>query len=99
MRKLSWEVEEPSYACLKPEERELLTRLDAELEHAFVQRLIFGSSFGWLLVLASFFLRAKRRPADASIATPQHLAREYSAVSERVPIKGKKLVTLADMRG
>ena len=98
MHELNWRPEVPSQDCLKPEERELLGPLNAELEHAFVQRLIFGSSFGWLLWLVSLALRAlrpKRRSDVAPVATPQHLAREYSAASLTVPIKGQKLVSLS----
>jgi hypothetical protein len=57
--------------------------------------LIFGSSFGWLLFLGSLLMRWKWRSDSVSMATPQNLAREYSAVSERVPIKGKRLVSLS----
>jgi hypothetical protein len=98
IKDLNWEPKEPSYDSLKPEERELLGRLDAELMTAFVRRLILGSSFGWLFWLASVLLppllRLKRPSKAVTMATPQHLAREYSAVSETVPIKGQKLVSL-----
>jgi hypothetical protein len=98
MRKLNWKPEPSKQICdfpLKPEEQELLDRLNRELERAFVHRLVFGSSFGWLFWLASVLLppvlSLKRSSKAQSMATPKHLAREYSAVSETAPIKSELL--------
>jgi hypothetical protein len=100
MKRLNWKVQPPSHDSLKPEERELLDRLDEQLEKAFVQRLVLGSSFGWLFWLASVavphVLRLKGRSEPVNVvATPQHLARDYSAASETVPIKRQELVGLS----
>ncbi len=92
-------VEAPTDASLKPEERQLLRRLEDKLLQAFVERLVRGSSFGWLWWLTSTLFRlvprSKQRSTAVSEASPKHLAEEYSAMSERVPIKGHRLVSLS----
>jgi len=91
--------ERPSHASLKPEESELLDRLDHQLDRALVQRLVLGSSFGWLFWLTSklrsLVPRANRDPGTVSVPPPQHLAREDFGVSEKVPIRGRKLISLS----
>jgi hypothetical protein len=91
-------VEQPSYASLRPEERKLLHRLDEELYRALGQRLVRGSSFGWLLwgglKVGSLMLPSKRHSKVVSATSPQNLARQYTAISEKVPIKGRRLVSL-----
>ena len=100
MAELGCEKEKPpSYASLRPEERKLLHRLDEELYRALGQRLVRGSSFGWLLWggvrLLSPLLRSKRHPEAVSATSPQNLAREYTALSEKVPIKWRRLASLS----
>jgi hypothetical protein len=87
----------PTYASLRPEERRLLHELDSELHRALGDRLIRGSSFGWILWLGVLVLRrfrSMRNQGAAAQAAPsaEDLAREYSEVSDRVHAKGHKLV-------
>jgi hypothetical protein len=93
------EVERPTYASLAPDERKLLHRLDDELYQALGQRLIRGSSFGLLvwsgLNLLSRIHRVKGRSASVSRTSPQNLAREYTAISEKMPIKGHNSASLS----
>jgi hypothetical protein len=81
----------PSHASLTPEEHNLLQRLEDELDRALAQRLVRGSSFGWLLWLASRLLpqlpSPRRHSSTVSVPPPQHLAREDFGISEKVPIK------------
>ena len=91
MKDLGCQVPEPpSYGSLKPEERRLLHKLDSQLFEAFSDRLIRGSSFGWLIWLALGLRNLLAR--SASTASPQSLAREFGAVSDRIPLKGRKLI-------
>jgi hypothetical protein len=80
-----------SYSELTPEQRKTLHRLHDELNRAFSRKLMLGSVLGWLLLVISVASRLLRRfrkdPKRSAEPLPQHLAREYSALSERVPIK------------
>src|SRR5206468_4354650 len=91
----------PNYGSLNEEQRQLLCKLEEDLLQAFVERLVRGSSFGSLLWLASTVLRLTHRSKQdsraASGTSPKHLAEEYSAISERVPIKGRRLATTFDL--
>ncbi len=91
------EPQRPTYASLKPEERKLLHQLDDRLHHALGERLVRGSSFGWLLWLNSMLRRlvGKRHSKAVSGTSPQQLARAYSAISEKVQLEGHKLASLS----
>jgi len=97
LKELGCDVREivPSYHTLTPEERKLLHGLNEQLVEALDRRLVRGSSFGWLLWIATRLLcwapGSRRRQKSRSGPSPQLLAREYTVVSEKVPLKGRKL--------